>query len=125
MLHNGQVLGAHTFALAALYTVLGFAKLTAQNLIIGEIDRPALFRQILPHILVVEREILRDGNVFGAALSAVGAAGAGDGNLTIDDVRRLITQRLFLLGQRLEVLHIAEIVLHLLHTGHSCLPPAE
>ena len=52
------MLGAHFLTLAALNTVLCSAEVFGQVGVIGEIHRPALLLQMLPHILVVEGEIL-------------------------------------------------------------------
>ena len=83
-----QMLGAHALALAALHAVAGFAVPGGEVLVVGEVDGPALFRQILPHVLVVDGEVLGDADVLGTALGAVMAGGAGDGDLAVDDLRR-------------------------------------
>lgn len=63
--------------------------------------------------------MLGDGDFLRAALGAVGAARTGHGNLIVDNLRRLKYHGGFLISQGLEVLHKAEIVLHLLEAAHA------
>ena len=48
-----QVLRAHALALAAFDTFAGLAELIAKQLVIREIDRPAFFLQVFPHVFII------------------------------------------------------------------------
>ena len=85
LIDDRQVLRTYALTLTAFYTVLSLAEFFGKNIIICEVDRPALFFQTLTHILVVEREILRDSDLLRTASRAVGAAGARYRNLLVDD----------------------------------------
>ena len=84
-----QVLRADRLTLLTADTVGRLAFLAGNNLIIREVDCPALMLQILTHVFVVHREILRDRNAHRAAFRTVGTAGAGDRDLAVDKLRRL------------------------------------
>ena len=102
-----KVLGTYAFALAAGNTVFRFPPLFRKMSVVCKIDRPALLLKILPHILVVQGEILRDGDVHGTSFGTVVAGGTGDCNLAVDDIRYPVTDLLFLFRQHPEVCHEA------------------
>ena len=114
-----QVLGTDALALAAGDAVRRLAKPRRQVFVVGEVDRPALLRQVLAHVLVVQREVLRNGDLHRAALGAVGTARAGDGDLAVDDPGGLLHQGDLVPGQRHKIRHVAQVVLHLRHIAHA------
>ena len=117
VLDNGEMLGAHGLALAAADTIPGPAEGSGEAGIVGGVNRP--FFHCLPHVLIVEGKILGDGDFLGAALGTVGAAGAGDGDLGFEELRRLGDDALFRLGERGEFLHKGEVVLQLRQVAHA------
>ena len=72
-----------------------------------------------PLHVVVEAEVIGDGDLPGALGGAVAAVGAGDLRLGADDLRHLFQQMNLIGRERLELLHIAGVVLQLLRTAHA------
>ena len=105
IIYDREMLRAYALALAAGYAVARLSTLGRQSIIIGEVDRPALLLEILPHILVVQRKILRDRYPHRAALHAIRASCTRDGYLRVDDIGNLEAGLLLFLSQRLEVSH--------------------
>lgn len=99
------MLGTDPFALATGNTVSGTSVTLCHHIILCITDCPAFLLHILPHDLIVEGEVFWNGNMHGAAFRTIGAAGAGDSNLRIDDVGSLMAKIQFFVGKRLELLH--------------------
>ena len=118
-LDDGQVLGTHTLALAAGDAVGSSAVGLGELCIVCEVDGPALLLQILAHVLVVQGEVARDGDVHGTSVRAVGAAGAGHGDLPVDDVGGGVGHGDLLGREGLKVRHKVCVVAQLLDVAHA------
>lgn len=111
------MLRAHCFALPTFNAVAGFAFLFAQPVVVEACISFLRLSKLLERIH--HREILRNGNVPGAALGAVVAGGAVDGNRLPDEAHRLRNHILFLLVKRGEVVHETGVVVELFHVAHA------
>ena len=112
------MLRADALALAAADAVAGFAEAQRQAVIILALRRPALAFDLL-QLGVIQREIFGDGDVPRAAVGAVGAARAGDGDGPVDNVHRLFHKRLLGGVKRAQLRHVAHVVLHLRQRAHA------
>lgn len=74
---------------------------------------------VIPALGVEAGKQIGNPDVHGAAGGAVAAAGTGNGILRPEDCPDLVNGLPFLLRQRLKVLHIAEVVLHLRKVAHA------
>ena len=75
---------------------------------------------IAASVVVVEvSEVFRDGNVHRAAFSTVMAGSARHCDLAVDDVSYPEADIFFLICKRLEVRHVAQVVLHLIQVAHA------
>ena len=109
------MLGTDILAQAATEAIAGLVALGGVNILVVIIGVP-----VLEMPLGVEAgEQIRDGNALGADLGAIPAGGAGDGILRPEDPAYLLHSGLFLLVQRLEICHIAAIIVHHIHIAHA------
>ena len=98
------MLWADTFALTARNTAGSRGRISSQLPVIAEVDGPALCRKIFPHILVVQREVFRDRDLYRTAFCTVGAARTGNRNLRVDHLCHLPGKGHLLFRQRLKFL---------------------
>ena len=94
------MLRTYVFALTAGNTVFRFASLFGKKCIVREIDRPAFFFKILPHVFVIQGEILRDSDVHGTAFRTVMACRAGYRDPAVDDFRHMEADIFFFVRKR-------------------------
>ena len=119
VIDDGEMLRAYAFTLSAADAFTCFAAVLCDDPVVREIDGPAFFLKMLQHVLIVDGKELWNGDVHGTSVSAVGARGTGNGDLTVDDLSGAETEQSLFFIQRPEVLHEAQVVLHLLHTAHA------
>ena len=114
-LPDGQMLGAGLFALAAFDAGAGLAALLRVDLVIVIVRVP-----IVVYLLGVHNgKQVRDGNVLRTPFYAVPAGGTGNQVHGTEDLPHLADGLQLPVVQRLEVLHEADIFLHLLQAAHT------
>ena len=104
---NWQFLGANFLALTAFYAITGRAPFGGVNMIVVETTICAA-----PHLIcVITGEKIRNGNVFGTAISAVAASGTVNQVDSAKDLQHIGNCLLFFVVQGLEVLHVTAVIL--------------
>ena len=111
---DGQMLRAGGFTLSALDAVRRTALALGDN---GIFTAGAEFRAAL--FPIGDIEDFRNRNAHGTALGAVMAGGAGNGFVTVQGFLGLMDDIIFMGTERLEILHVAQVVLHLGKAAHA------
>ena len=108
------MLRACIFALTALNAVGGFSFVHGNDEIFPA--DPEFRASLLP---VFNIEDLRNRNIHRAALRAVMTCSAGNGFVFVQRFLRFTDHFMFMFGQRFEVFHERQVVLHLFNRTHS------
>ena len=108
------MLRACTLALTALDAVAGFSAVLRGDPVWPFAFVPAGIKPLV----VADGEDLRNRDLHGAAFRAVVARRARDGLVGEKRFLRFCDDPFFLRGQRLEVSHIGEVILHLCDVAH-------
>ncbi len=69
--------------------------------------------------IIHQLEKVRDADFLGTSIHAVAAGGAGNGFFRGNDFGDLFHKLPFFIRERLETVHVREIILHLLRCGHA------
>ena len=102
--------------LAALHAVRSLSVLLCQFLIALCMLRIAF----ICDFVIIKCKILRNRDVHRTALDTIPARSTRDLRSLMDDIDNFSEQHLLLLlGQRLKLLHVCRIVVHLLRCGHT------
>ena len=109
------------FALAASDAVAGLAMLQRDVVIVHVLAGKAACGA---RCIVVQSEILRNGDVPGAAMGAIGAAGTRDWRVFFDDLDDLFDDLLLCNSDRFKTQESVRVVFHLFHTVHAGEHPA-
>lgn len=114
-LSDGQVLGADALALAAADAVRGAGAGPGVDILIVVVRVPVVVGVLRVH----DGKQVGDGDMLRAAVGAVAAGRAGDQILLAEDLHHLGNGGTLGIVQRRKVLHVAQVVLHLLHAAHA------
>ena len=114
-LSDGQVLGADTLALAAADAVRGAGAGPGVDILIVVVRVPVVVGVLRVH----DGKQVVDGDMLRAAFGAVAAGRAGDQVLFMEDLLHPVHGGQLGIVQRRKVLHVAQVVLHLLHAAHA------
>ena len=109
------MLGADALALAAADAVRGAGAGPGVDILIVVVRVPVVVGVLRVH----DGEQVGDGDMLRAAVGAVAAGRAGDQILLAEDLHHLGNGGTLGIVQRRKVLHVAQVVLHLLHAAHA------
>ena len=109
------MLGADALALAAANAVRGAGAGPGVDILIVVVRVPVVVGMLRVH----DGKQVGDGDMLRAAVGAVAAGRAGDQILLAEDLHHLGNGGTLGIVQRRKVLHIAQVVLHLLHAAHA------
>ena len=119
VINYGQMLRAYGFALAAFDAVIGRSEMTCHVLVFCDRKCPAFFIEILSLVLIVHCKVLRDGDVLRASACSVRTPCAGDRNPAVYHLCGFCAFLLFFFRQGNKILHVGDIVEHLLYVAHA------
>ena len=118
MFDDGKMLGTDPLALAAGNTVAGFSEHRGQTGIIFALGSPPFGLKLL-FVRIILGKIFGDGNILGAAVGTVGAAGTGDGDIFIDNRNSFFDNFFFRFVHGNRSVHVSGVVEELPHVAHA------
>lgn len=115
-----EKMGIGFLALATFDAVVGLVSLFGVDLVVVIVSVPAM----VDHLRVHHREQVRDRDLLQTTLYTVLAGSAGDQVHEVEDFLRPPHSFRFLFVQGPEILHVTDVVLHLLQSERTIIIPS-